>query len=77
MCFTRYNKTRTPNCSPYWLYWEIRIDIYTLPCVTQIASGNLLYSTGSSPALCDLQEWDRGGGSWGGRLNREGICIYL
>ena len=28
--------------------WEIRIDICTLPWVRQIASGNLLYSTGSS-----------------------------
>ena len=28
--------------------WEIGIDIYTLPCVKQIASGNLLYSTESS-----------------------------
>ena len=28
--------------------WEISIDIYTLSCVKQIASGNLLYSTGSS-----------------------------
>ena len=28
--------------------WEIRSDIDTLPCVKQIASGNLLYSTGSS-----------------------------
>ena len=28
--------------------WEVRIDIYTLPRVQQIASGNLLYSTGSS-----------------------------
>ena len=27
--------------------WEIRIDIYTLQCVKQIPSGNLLYSTGS------------------------------
>ena len=32
----------------YWMHWEIRIDIYTLPCVTQIVSGNLLYNTGSS-----------------------------
>ena len=24
--------------------WEIRIDIYTLPCVKQRASGNLLNS---------------------------------
>ena len=28
--------------------WEIGIDIYTLPCVKQIASGNLQYSAGSS-----------------------------
>ena len=27
--------------------WEIGIDTYTLPCVKWIASGNLLYSTGS------------------------------
>ena len=33
--------------------WEIRIDILTLPCVKQIASGNLLYSTGSS-AWCSV-----------------------
>ena len=33
--------------------WEIRIDIYTLPCVKLIASGNLLYSTGSS-AQCSV-----------------------
>ena len=28
--------------------WEIRFDINTLPYVKQIASGNLLHSTGSS-----------------------------
>ena len=28
--------------------WEIGIDICALPCVKQITSGNLLYSTGSS-----------------------------
>ena len=27
--------------------WEIRTDIHTLPCVKQIASGKLWYSTGS------------------------------
>ena len=32
--------------------WEIGVDIYTLPCVKQIASGNLLYSTGAQ--LCAL-----------------------
>ena len=31
--------------------WEIMIDIYTLSCVKQIASGNLLHSTESS-TLC-------------------------
>ena len=33
--------------------WEIRIDINTLPCVEQIASGKQLYSTGSS-ARCSV-----------------------
>ena len=28
--------------------WEIRFDINTLPCVKQVASRNLLYSTESS-----------------------------
>ena len=28
--------------------WEIGIDVCALPCVKQIASGNLLYSAGSS-----------------------------
>ena len=28
--------------------WEIRFDMFTLPCVKQIASGNLQGSTGSS-----------------------------
>ena len=31
----------------YVLNWEIETDIYTLPCVRLIASGDLLYSTGS------------------------------
>ena len=34
--------------------WEIGIDIYILPCVKYIASGNLLYSTGSS-AQCSVR----------------------
>ena len=33
--------------------WEIRFNINTLPCVKQIASGNLLYSSGSS-AQCSV-----------------------
>ena len=44
--------------------WEIRIDIHTLPCVKQIASGKLPGSTGSSAQCCDddLEGWDGGGG---------------
>ena len=33
--------------------WEMRIDIYTLPCVKQIVSGKLLSSTRSS-AQCSV-----------------------
>ena len=33
--------------------WKIRIDIYTLPCAKQIASGKPLYSTGCS-AQCSV-----------------------
>ena len=28
--------------------WEIRVDVYKLPCVKYRASGKLLYSTGNS-----------------------------
>ena len=57
--------------------WEIRIDIYTLPCVKQIASGNLLYSTGSS-AWCSVMT-QMGGMGGGGREVQEGrdICIHI
>ena len=48
--------------------WEIKFDINTLPCVKQIASGNQLYSTGSSTVLCDDLD-----GSGGGRFKQEGI----
>ena len=34
--------------------WEIGTDIYTLPCVKQLASGNLLYGAGSS-VLCSVR----------------------
>ena len=33
--------------------WEIRIDVCALPYVKELASGKLLYSTGSS-ARCSL-----------------------
>ena len=47
--------------------WEIKTDIYTLPCVKQIASWNLLYSTGSSAAV---------GVCVGRRSEKEGIYVY-
>ena len=55
---------------------EISNDIYTLPCVEQIASGNLLYITGSSawfsvvPRLCVVgfeREVQEG----------ENICVHI
>ena len=55
--------------------WEIRFDINILPCVKQIASGKLLYSTGSS-VWCSVMT-ERGG--MVGRDVQEGgdICIYV
>ena len=52
--------------------WEIRIGIYTLPCVKQIASGKLLYSTGSSVLCGDLEGWEE---EVGGRSMREGMYV--
>ena len=50
------------------------MEIYTLPYVKQTASGNLLYESGSSnQVLCDSLE----GREVGGRLKREGTCVYL
>ena len=50
------------------LNWESKIDIHTLPCIKQIASEKLLYSTESS-AQCSEMTW-RGkmGAGVGGRL---------
>ena len=56
--------------------WEIRIDIYTLPCVKQTASGTLLYSTGSS-AQCSVMTERSGIGGEKGMLRREGTYVYL
>ena len=54
------------------------METYTLPHVKQIASGNLLYDTGSSNlVLCDnLEGW---GGVGGGRKVQEGedICVPM
>ena len=51
-------------------------EIYTLPCVKQIASGKLLYNTGNSAWYFVTTK--RGGmEGLGGRLQREGIYVYL
>ena len=52
------------------------METYTLPYVKQIASGNLLYDTGSSAQCCMTTQ--RGGMRWevGGRFKRESIYVY-
>ena len=43
--------------------WEIGIDIYTLLCIKQITSEDLLYSTGNSVPCDDLngkEIWEGG-----------------
>ena len=53
---------------------EIRIDVYTLPCIKQIASWKLLYSTGSS-ALCSVMTYRTG--VQGTEVQKGGvICKY-
>ena len=43
--------------------WEIRIDMYTPPCIKQTDSGNLLYSRGSTAWRSEMtQKWGGGGG---------------
>jgi len=56
--------------------WEHNIDTYTLLCVKLIASGNLLYNTGSSTGALGQPRrvgWD---GSGKGFV-REGTYVYL
>ena len=57
--------------------WESSTDTYTLPCVKDIASGKLMYSTGSS-AWCSVMTY-RGGigvGGWeGGSRGRRYMYI--
>ena len=56
--------------------WEVRIDIYTLPCVKSIVSGNLLYSTGSS-TQCSVMTHMGGMGGWeGGPRGRGYMYTY-
>ena len=53
--------------------WESSINIYTLPCIKQIASA--VKHKKISLVLCDdLEEWD---GEQGRRLKREEIYVYL
>ena len=49
----------------------------TLPCVKQIANGNLLYGSGNSNGLCiNLEGWDRDGD--GRKLQKGGDkCIPM
>lgn len=57
---------------------EIRIDIYTLRCVQQMASGSPQQSAGS-PARCscvDLEEWD-GAGRKGGPRGRRHVYTQM
>ena len=54
--------------------WESDIDMYTIPCVKQIASGKLLCNRVLSLVLCDdLEGQDGGRGGkeaqeWGGYM---------
>ena len=51
---------------------ECSINIYTLPCVNEIASGKLLQTTGTSAVPCDdLEGWE------GGSRGRGDIYIYM
>ena len=55
--------------------WEIRFDINRVPCVKQIASGNLLYSTGSS-AQCSVMAQRGGMEGQGGPRARGNMDTY-
>ena len=39
--------------------WQHRTDIYTLPCVKQIANGKLLYNTGNSAWCSEMTQMGR------------------
>ena len=58
--------------------WKRSIGIYihTQPCVKLIASGKLLYSTGSS-AQCSVITQRGGLGGWGRGSRGKGICIHM
>ena len=54
---------------------EVRVDVCALPCVKQMASGNLLQRAGSS-AQCSVRTWTDGLGWEGGPRGRV-IHIYM
>ena len=54
--------------------WETEIGACALLCVQHMASGNLLYSTGSPVLWDDLDGWDAGRG---GRPKSEAMCTYI
>ena len=55
--------------------WESSIDIYTLPCIKYIPSGELVYSTGRSAWGSMMTERGVGGVVVEGKLKREGTCV--
>ena len=63
----------TQRGNEWGMNWESRTHTHTLPCVKQVASRNLLYSTGISALW-----WPRGV-DWGGREALEGrdVCIHM
>ena len=56
---------------------QVGIDIYTLPCIKERASGNLLYSTGSSAQCSVVTSGAEGTGmGWEGGPRGSGVCIH-
>ena len=59
----------------FFLNWESSIEIYTLPSIKQVASGKLLYNTGSSARYSVMTQW--GGMGVGGMKAQVGGNIYI
>ena len=58
------------------VYTTMCMDMYPLRCVKEIASENLLSSTGSS-AWCSVVTWGVEWGEMGGRSKKEGLYVYI
>ena len=56
--------------------WRSKIDIHTVPCVKQIASVKLLYSTGSSVWYSVMSSGIGGGGCEEGSRGRGYMYTY-